>query len=93
MKMTTARRIEERALPLHWRVLVAVPSSGFGSQLALMRDWLDHNCSPLGWTAAPAGSGGVVNDAVVFYFADSASARAFVARFSCGYRSVPAAGL
>lgn len=80
-------------LPRRWRVLIAVPPAGFGGQLAVMRAWLDQHCGPAGWATAPAGMRGVVNDAVAFYFADPAAACAFVARFSCGYRSVPARGL
>ncbi len=76
-----------------WRVLVAVPPAGFGAQLWIMRAWLDQSCGPAGWGSAPAGSGGVVNDAVAFYFADGAAARAFVERFSCGYRAAPPQGL
>jgi hypothetical protein len=68
-------------------VLIAVPPGGFGGQLAVMHAWLDQHCGPSGWAAAPAGTGGVVNDAVAFYFGDPAAARAFVARFSCGYRN------
>jgi hypothetical protein len=37
---------------------------------------------------APAGLGGIVNDALAFYFADAETARAFIDRFSCGYRVV-----
>jgi hypothetical protein len=70
-----------------WRVLVAVPPAGFGAQLATMRAWLDENCGPAGWASGPAGFGGVVNDAVAFYFANLRSARAFVGRFCCGYRA------
>jgi hypothetical protein len=78
---------EDRAPRLRWLVLIAVPPAGFGGQLAMMRAWLDHNCGPAGWATAPAGFGGVVNDAVAFYFADRETARAFIARFSCGYRA------
>ena len=94
------RNIEEsrqiagpNAPPLRWRVLVAVPPAGFGAQLAMMRAWLDQSCGPQGWGSAPAGTGGIVNDAVVFYFVDRAAARAFVERFSCGYRAAPPEGL
>ena len=72
---------------LRWRVLVAVPPGGFDSQLKIMRAWLDQSCGRQGWGCAPAGTGGVVNDAVAFYFADRAAALAFVDRFSCGYRA------
>ena len=89
----SVRQIQERLPPLRWHVLVAVPPAGLGPQLGVMRAWLDHNCGPAGWTAAPAGIGGVVNDAIAFYFADRDNARAFVARFSCGYRSVRAGGV
>ena len=89
-----SRQIENRHPPVwRWRVLVAVPPAGFGAQLWIMRAWLDQSCGPAGWEAAPAGSGGVVNDAVAFYFADGAAARAFVERFSCGYRAAPPQGL
>ena len=72
--------------PHRWRVLVAVPPDGFGAQLAVMRAWLDRNCAAC-WASAPAGFDGVRNDAVAFYFADAAAARAFVDRFCCGYRA------
>ena len=50
------------------RVLLAVPPGGFGAQLGAMRAWLDANCGPEGWAWAPAGTGGVANDALAFYF-------------------------
>ena len=73
--------------------MVAVPPGGFGLQLRTMRAWLDQSCGPKGWGCAPGGTGGVVNDAVAFYFADRAAALAFVDRFSCGYRAAPPQGL
>ena len=82
-----AWRNAERASPYGWRVLIAVPPAGFGGQLAIMRAWLDLACGQEGWSAAPAGLDGIVNDAIAFYFADPAMARAFVGRFSCGYRN------
>ena len=81
------------AQTLGWRVLVAVPPAGFGAQLTVMRAWLDESCGPGGWASAPAGQNGIVNDALAFYFADCALARAFVERFSCGYRGTPPSGL
>ena len=91
--LPAAQIVAPSAPPLRWRVLVAVPPAGFGAQLGIMRAWLDQSCGPAGWASAPAGTDGVVNDAVVFYFADRAAARAFVDRFSCGYRAVPPEGL
>ncbi len=90
---TSARQIDDRAPPCRWRVLIAVPPSGFGAQLVIMRAWLDQCCGPSGWISGPAGIAGIVNDAVAFYFADRAAARAFVDRFSCGYRAAPPLGL
>ena len=78
------RHEAERRYPV--RVRIAVPPEGLGQQLALMHAWLDDTCGAAGWAAAPAGSVGVVNDAIAFYFADAAFAHAFVARFCCGYR-------
>jgi hypothetical protein len=74
----------ERRYPV--RVRIAVPPEGLGQQLVLMHAWLDDTCGGEGWATAPAGSVGVVNDAIAFYFADAAFAHAFVARFCCGYR-------
>src|SRR5260370_29760120 len=79
----------EGSQPYRWHVLIAVPPAGFGGQLAIMRAWLDQSCGEAGWATAPAGLAGIVNDAVPFYFADHAAARAFVDRFSCGYRTAP----
>ncbi len=89
----SARHREGGALPCRWRVLVAVPPAGFGAQLGVMRAWLDESCGLSGWASAPAGIGGIVNDAVAFYFTDHEAARAFVGRFCCGYRAAPRLGL
>jgi hypothetical protein len=89
----SARQLDDRAPPHGWRVLVAVPPTGFGAQLLIMRAWLDESCGSAGWASAPAGTGGILNDAVAFYFADRAAARAFVDRFTCGYRAAPSQGL
>ena len=83
--MPLAPRPIADAAPLRWRILVARPPA---AQLGVMRAWLDATCGARGWAAAPAGTGGIVNDALVFYFADEAAARAFLVRFSCGYRPV-----
>ena len=72
-----------RARHLPSRLLIARPSAG---QLATMRAWLDENFGPAAWTSAAAGLGGIVNDAVAFYFIEDSDARAFVDRFCCGYR-------
>jgi hypothetical protein len=92
--MTLAtRQSEQEARLWQWRVLIAVPPTGFGAQFAIMQAWLDRYCGPTGWEAAPAGITGIVNDAVAFYFADPAAARGFVDRFSCGYRTTSPQGL
>src|SRR5271165_4749167 len=78
-----AQREAERRYPL--RVRIAVPPEGLGRQLEIMHAWLDETCGAEGWAIAPAGTSGVVNDALAFYFEDAAFAHAFVARFCCGY--------
>jgi hypothetical protein len=80
------QREAERIFPV--RVRIAVPPEGFGRQLTVMHAWLDEVCGGAGWSSAPAGLTGVVNDAVAFYFDDTALAQAFVNRFCCGYRPV-----
>ena len=80
------QREAERTFPV--RVRIAVPPEGFGRQLPVMHAWLDEVCGAAGWTSAPAGLMGVLNDAVAFYFNDTAFAQAFVNRFCCGYRPV-----
>ncbi len=85
-----AQRAAERRYPV--RIRIAVPPEGLGRQLAVMLGWLDETCGAEGWATAPAGTAGIVNDAVAFYFADAAFAQAFVARFCCGYRVETIAG-
>jgi hypothetical protein len=85
-----AQREVERQFPV--RVRIAVPPEGLGRQLALMHAWLDDTCGAGGWSSAPAGTHGVVNDALAFYFESAAFAHAFVARFCCGYRIATIAG-
>jgi hypothetical protein len=80
------RRDAEKQFPV--RVRIAVPPDGLGRQLPVMHAWLDAVCGATGWVSAPAGLGGVLNDAVAFYFDDAAFAHAFVNRFCCGYRPV-----
>lgn len=80
------QREAERRFPV--RVRIAVPPDGFGRQLTVMHAWLDEVCGIAGWSSAPAGLTGVVNDAVAFYFDDAALAQAFVNRFCCGYRPI-----
>lgn len=85
-----AHREAEQRFPV--RVRIAVPPDGLGPQLALMHAWLDDTCGGEGWATAPAGTVGIVNDAIAFYFADAAFAHAFVVRFCCGYRVETVAG-
>ncbi len=78
-----AQREAERQFPV--RVRIAVPPEGLGRQLVVMHAWLDQTCGVQGWASSPAGTVGVVNDAIAFYFESAAFAHAFVARFCCGY--------
>lgn len=74
------------------RVRIAVPPGGLGRQLGVMQAWLDETCGSAGWASAAAGTAGVVNDAIAFYFVSAAFAHAFVARFCCGWRVETIAG-
>src|SRR5271167_4425569 len=56
----------ERRYPV--RLRIAVPPEGFGRQLDIMHAWLDETCGAKGWATAPAGTTGVVNDALALYF-------------------------
>ena len=67
----------------HDRVLIAAPPPG---QLAVMRDWLDQNLGAGSWAAAPAGFGGVINDAIAFYFAIGSSGARTSGRTSSWFR-------
>jgi hypothetical protein len=82
------RLLREAERQFSVRVRIAVPRGGFGHQLSVMHAWLDEVCGETGWTAAPAGLSGIVNDAVAFCFDDAALAQAFINRFCCGYRPV-----
>src|ERR1700722_12067703 len=88
--MATSAKHFKREAEQHFpvRVRIAVPQDGFGRQLPVMHGWLDDVCGEDGWTSAPAGMTGIVNDAVAFYFDDAAFAQAFVNRFCWGYRPV-----
>jgi hypothetical protein len=37
-----------------------------------MTAWLDENCGADGWAMTPSGTRGVLNDALLIYFADAA---------------------
>jgi hypothetical protein len=85
-----AQREAERRYPV--RVRIAVPPEGLGRQIEIMHAWLDETCGAEGWATAPAGTTGIVNDALAFYFEEAVFAHAFVARFCCGYRAETIAG-
>jgi hypothetical protein len=85
-----AQREAERRYPV--RVRIAVPPEGLGRQIEIIHAWLDETCGAEGWTTAPAGTTGVVNDALALYFEDAAFAHAFVVRFCCGFRVETIAG-
>jgi hypothetical protein len=69
----------ERQFPV--RIAVRVPPGGFGQRYSAMRDWLDENCRVGGWSIAPTGTRGVLNDAIAVYMSGPACAVAFVARW------------
>lgn len=63
------------------RIAIKVPPGGFGQRYTAVKEWLDDNCGIDGWSIAPAGVRGVVNDAVAVYVGTPACAVAFVARW------------
>jgi hypothetical protein len=69
----------ERRFPV--RIAVKVPPGGIGQRYTPMMAWLDDNCGVDGWSIAPAGVRGVVNDAVAVYVSNPTCAAAFVARW------------
>jgi len=69
----------ERRFPV--RIAVKLPAGGIGQRYKAMTDWLDDNCGIDGWSMAPAGMRGVVNDAVAVYVNTPTCAVAFVARW------------
>jgi len=73
--------LAERYFPM--RVRVAVPVGGFGSQLNLMREWLDYHAGRDGYFTGSETVAGR-QDAALFYFLDAKIATAFVDRFACG---------
>jgi hypothetical protein len=79
-------RDAEREYPV--RVRLALPGNGLGKMIEEMHAWLDENCGADGWTIAPAGTRGVVNDAIAVYFRDATLAAAFVARWCAGGTAV-----
>jgi hypothetical protein len=69
----------DRRFPV--RIAIRLPSGGIGQRYPLMTAWLDENCGIDGWSTAPAGLRGVVNDAVAVYVNAPTCAVAFVARW------------
>jgi len=81
----------ERLFPV--RVRIGVPPAGLGQRYSQTTDWLDENCGADGWAITPAGTRGVLNDAISVYFADATLANAFVARWCIGSRAETAGGV
>ena len=63
------------------RIAIRVPPDGFGQRYAPMCRWLDENCGINGWSIAPAGTRGILNDAVAVYVNSPTCAVGFVARW------------
>ena len=73
------------------RIRIAVPPAGLGKRHSQITAWLDENCGADGWAMTPAGTHGVLNDALSIYFADATLASAFVTRW-CVRAKVETAG-
>jgi hypothetical protein len=52
----------ERRFPI--RIRIAVPPAGLGKRHTQITAWLDENCGADGWAMTPAGTHGVLNDAL-----------------------------
>ena len=69
----------ERKFPV--RIVVKLPSNGFGQRYNAISDWLDENCGIAGWQFAPSGRRGMGEEAIAVYLNGPACAVAFVARW------------
>ena len=76
----------ERRFPV--RIAVKVPPGGLGWRYNAMSDWLDDNCGVSGWSMAPAGTRGVLIDAVAIYMSNPTCAVAFVSALAGAWRSI-----
>ena len=54
---------------------------GIGRLYPAMTEWLNENCGIKGWSIAPAGTRGILNDAVAVYVSSPTCAVSFVARW------------
>jgi hypothetical protein len=69
----------ERRFPV--RIVIKVPLGGIGQRYIPMTEWLDENCGIHGWSITPAGTRGILNDAIAVYVNTPTCAVAFVARW------------
>jgi hypothetical protein len=69
----------ERRFPI--RLLVKVPPGGIRTRYVPMVEWLDEHCRVDGWSITPAGTRGLLNDALAVYVNTPACALAFVERW------------
>ena len=69
----------DRRFPV--RLLVKVPEGGVGQRFVPMTEWLDEHCGVDGWSITPAGTRGLLNDALAVYVNTPACALAFVERW------------
>jgi hypothetical protein len=62
-------------------IVLRVPEGGIGTRYTRLTEWLDDNCGIRDWSITPAGTRGVLNDAIAVYMSGPACAVAFVARW------------
>jgi len=55
----------ERQFPV--RIVIKVPEGGIGAIFTRIEEWLDEHCGVAGWSITPAGTRGVMNDAIAVY--------------------------
>ena len=75
------------------RIGIGIPPGGLGQRYSRITDWLDANCGVDGWALTPAGTRGVLNDAISICFADATLAGAFVARWCVGAKAEATGGV
>jgi len=69
----------ERQFPI--RIIIKMPEAGIGARYTGITDWLDENCGMGNWSLCPAGTRGILNDAVAVYVNTPVCGVGFAARW------------
>jgi len=63
------------------RIVIKLPPHGVGAIFTPIEEWLDENCGIAGWSITPAGTSGVLNDAIAVHVNTPTCAVGFVTRW------------